>query len=309
MSGEELAPIGANEYDSAVNSSDVVMDLLDELRAGQYGVSAWARFVTRSWKISQQTAQAHPRLARSWRRVAVGLTLAECAALLAEARLGGATGGVAARQAAPGTALCLTYTLFDAYTHLGMNQSASGEPLYDTLGLPTILTLTRGAVTGMLLGRLLGRAPLSRGVVALALAAASVSDVADGYLARKTKRTTRLGAYLDSETDFGFGVAMALTLLARGKAPFWFVSGMLARWLAPFAFALVAYFGQGRRVQIGSTALGKAAGLAQTLTFGVALAPERALQRLPGPMRLWRVITLALFIAAPLYQVVKAQSR
>jgi phosphatidylglycerophosphate synthase len=289
--------------------SDVVLELLAELRAVRYAPAGWARFGARSWRIARCTARAHPRLTRSWRRVALGLMLAELVALAVEARLGGDEGRRAARRAAPGAALCLACILANTYVHLGMNQEVQGGPLHDTLELPTILTLSRGAVAGLLVGHLVGGAPAKGAVPFLALATASVTDIADGQLARLTRRTTRLGAYLDSEADFGFALAIGFTLMTRRALSVWLVMGMLARWLTPFAYALVIYFGTGHRVRIGSTLIGKAAGVAQTVTLGIAVLPERMRRRLLGPQRAVHITTLTLLVAAPLAQFMKTRSR
>lgn len=302
MPGDDLKKARTGFSAGARPRSDVVLDLLSELRAGGYTPSAWARFVARSWRMARQTADGHGQLVRSWRRVVVGLTLAELAALTAEGLTGGEEGLSAARGAAPGAALCLAYTLSDVYAHLGMNHDAVDAPLYDTLGLPTILTLARGATAGALFGHLLGSAPASDSVLRVALALAGLTDIADGHIARKTGRATRLGAYLDSEADVGFTLAMTLTLWARRALPGWFVAATLARWLVPFAYALAAYFGQGSRVPIGSTTVGKAAGVAQTVTFGMALLPERASERTLRLRRAVYAVMLALLVAAPLAQ-------
>jgi len=286
---------------------DIVLEMLHDLRTGQYRPSAWVRFAVQSWRMSQQTAQARPWLVRSWRRAVLGLTLAEAAIFMAEARTGGDEDLRVARRAAPGAAICLVYTLTDAYVHLGMNNEARGAPLLDTVGLPTVLTLTRCMVTGILFGHLLGGVPARRSLTQLALAAASITDVADGYLARKLHRTTRLGAYLDSEADFGAGIAVSLTLLARRSLPAWLVAGMLARWAAPFAYTLACYFGQGSRVRIGSTFPGKVAGVAQTVTLGMALLPDHVVRRVSGLRRALQVVTAVLLIAAPISQFARTR--
>lgn len=311
MNEDEVSPVCMSSSDCAPISTDVVLDLLDTLRADHYTLTGWARFGARSWHIARQTAGAHPRLARSWRRVAIGLALAEVGTLIAEAHLGGVNGRTAARRAAPGAALCLAYTLGDAYVHLGMNQAATGAPLYDTLGLPTILTLNRSAVAGLLAGHLIGdlagRAPVSGAVLSLALAAASVTDIADGQLARTMGRSTRLGAYLDAEADVALALAMTMTLVARRALPGWLATALFARWLTPFAYALTAYFGQAGRVPIGSTRVGKVAGVAQMATLGLALLPERALKRAPGLRCALHVSLAALLVAAPLAQLAQAR--
>jgi len=331
--------VHADTVDGIRTRPDVVLDLLHELRASRYLPAAWVRFVVRSWRLSQQTAQTHPHLVHSWRRAAVGLTLAEGALLLAEAHTAGgacSTAACSARRAAPGAALCLAYTLADAYVHLGLNRDRDTtgrpdaphspfpdspheprheprhEPLYDTLGMPTVLTLTRGAAAGVLFGHLLSGAPAPCAITSTVLTVAGITDVADGYLARRLRRTTRLGAYLDSEADFGVGLALTLTLRAQGRLPSWLVAGTLTRWFVPFAYTLFCYFGRGRRVQIGSTRTGKAAGVAQTLALGMALLPERVAQRSGGLRRTVEIIAALLLIAAPFAQLertVRTESR
>ncbi|HUY76088.1 MAG TPA: CDP-alcohol phosphatidyltransferase family protein [Ktedonobacterales bacterium] len=302
MPEDDLTP-AQNGFDTdAPARSDVVLDLLGELRAARYTPTGWARFGVRSWRLARHTANSHPRLTRSWRRVALGLALAELLALVAEERLGGDEAVRAARRAAPGAALCLAYTLADAYVHLGMNQETYGAPLHDTLGLPTILTLSRSVLAGLLIGHLVGGEPASDAVLSLALTVASLTDIADGQLARILHRQTRLGAYLDSTADCGVALAATLTLVERRALPRWFVAGILARWLMPFTYALVSYFGTGRRVRIGSTWAGKAAGVAQTLTLGVASLPERLRSRRRGLQCVLHVTTLALLVLAPLAQ-------
>jgi len=309
MSGDDLTQARMSPNKSAPARSDVVLDLLRELRAARYAPPGWARFGLQSWRLARHTARSHPRLTRSWRRVALGLTLVELTALAAEARLGGDEGARAARRAAAGAALCLAYTLADVYVHLGMNQETHGAPLHDTLGLPTILTLSRSVVAGLLTGHLVGREPANDAVLSLALTVASLTDMTDGQLARTLRRPTRLGAYLDSEADFGVALATTLTLVARRALPAWFVAGILARWLSPFAYALLSYFRAGRRVRIGSTLAGKAAGVAQTVTLGVALLPERLRRRRLGLQRTLHVVTLILLVVAPLAQFLRTWSR
>ena len=290
-----------NTTPTSAEPPDFVLDLLRELRADAYRPRAWGRFFARSWRVSRRTARAHPRLVASWRRTAGALALAESAALAAVARAGGEQERDAAVRALPGTALCLAYTLGDAYVHLALNQPAErAAPLHESLGMPTALTLVRGTASGLLLGYLLGGRPAARPLAAAALGVALATDVADGALARATHRTTRLGAYLDGEVDFGFGVALGLTLLARGWLPRWLAALLLARWLAPLGYALASYFGGIARVEIGSTAVGKAAGVAQAVTIGIALLPERVSGRVPGLRRALHLTTAALLIAAPL---------
>lgn len=290
----------------AADTPDFVLDLLRELRADGYRPSAWGRFFARSWHVSRRTACEHPRLVASWKWTALALALGDAASLLAAAHADGDEAWITAARALPGTTVCLAYTLGDAYVHLAMNQPDRAAPLYETLGVPTALTLARGAASSLLLGHLLGGRPASRELAAAALGVALATDLADGALAHAQHRTTRLGAYLDGEADFGFGLALGLTLLARGWLPRWLAVLLLARWTAPLGYALTRYFGGIARVEMGSTPVGKAAGLAQAATIGVALLPERVSGRFPRLRRALHLATAALLIAAPLSQLARA---
>lgn len=279
---------------------DFVLELLAELRAAGYHPSAWWRFFARSWRRSRATARAHPPLVRSWGVMAATLGATEAGALALEAGVEGERS--AALRAIPGAALAFAFTHFDVYCHLSMNARRRGDELYPALGLPTRLTLARGACAGLLWGHLLGGRPAGRRLLLAALAGACVTDIADGAVARATGRVTRLGQYADSQADFGFGVAYALTLAARRWLPRWLVALLLARWLAPFAFALASYFGWVRRVPIQSTNAGRAAGVAQAATLAAALLPDGVAGHVAPFRRALHVATAALLVAAPLAQ-------
>lgn len=278
-------------------AADFVLDLLAELRASGYRPEGWVGFLGRSWRQSRATARAHPALVASWRRVAVGLGSAQAAALLVEAACGAVS---PARSAAPASVVGLAIALADTYVHLGLNDPKRGQALYAEVGAPTTLTLARRGIAALLWGHLLARRPVGRGYLATALLAALATDMADGALARRHHRTTRLGSYMDGAADFELWSAVALTLSARRLLPRWLLALLLARWLGPLAVAYASYFGWVSRVELGSTAIGKLSGGAQAATLGVALLPETAQRRL-GPLRTpLHVVTAGLLVVAPL---------
>jgi cardiolipin synthase len=278
---------------------DFVLDLLAQLRVAGCHPGAWWRFFARSWRRSRETARAHPALVRSWALTAGTLAAAEAAALALEASVEGEPS--TALRAIPGAALAFAFTHLDVYCHLGMNARRRGDELYPDLGLPMRLTLARGACAGLLWGHLLGGRPAGRRLLLATLAGACVTDIADGAAARATGRVTRLGQYADSQADFGFSVAYVLTLAARRLLPRWLVTLLLARWLAPFAFALASYFGWVRRVPIQSSNVGRVAGVAQAATLAVALLPNgEATGRVAPVRRALHIATAALLVAAPL---------
>jgi CDP-diacylglycerol--glycerol-3-phosphate 3-phosphatidyltransferase/cardiolipin synthase len=285
---------------------DFVLDLLAELRRGGYRPAGWRRFFARSWAQARATARAHPALVRSWRRTAAGLALAEAGTLALEARLGA---GETARQAALPAVAAYAYAQLDAYVHLGLHAPARGAPLHEDFSLPNTLTQARRALAGLLWAHLWTGRPASQPLAAAALLAAGVTDVADGQLARRTGRVSRLGHYLDATADCSFALALGLTLVQRRTLPRWLAALLLARWSVPLAYALNTYFVGIRRAPLGTTWAGKAAGIAQAAALGAALLPTRVLEGRAGARAALHAMTALLLVAAPLAQLRRAARR
>ncbi len=298
---EPVAIPPAPPSDAMGAADDFVLALLHELRAGRlYRPRSWARFLARSWGQSRAFAGTHPQLAASWRGAAVALTLAQTGALAAAApRLGSARTLAAALVLAP----LHSWTLTDVWAHLSMNAPTRDATPATTLGAPNVVTLTRRSVADYLWARLLVGAPVTAPTALAALFAAGATDIADGALARGLQRQSRLGAYLDATADLEFWLALALTLALTRRLPAWLGALLAIRFLAPFAVVLASYFGLLARLPIGSTALGKAAGVAQALLFAEAVAPEPMRRRLLWLRPALRVSVVALLILAPLAQV------
>lgn len=71
---------------------------------------------------------------------------------------------------------------------------------------------------------------LQRDVAAMALLVAfGASDWVDGFLARRLKQRTQLGARLDPVADRLYILATVIVLMVRGIVPVWFVVVLLAR--------------------------------------------------------------------------------
>jgi CDP-diacylglycerol---glycerol-3-phosphate 3-phosphatidyltransferase len=120
------------------------------------------------------------------------------------------------------------------WQHLDDNRSqAAGGNLFASLGPANQVTIARAVLTGALAGFLPG--PWPQGWLAwvpggLYLLVA-VLDFVDGFLARVTGRTTRLGELLDMKWD-GAGVLIGAALAVRyEQAPVWFLLVALARFI------------------------------------------------------------------------------
>jgi len=168
------------------------------------------------------------------------------------------------------------------------------------INLPTALTLLRVTMAPGLAVFLLDRQ------VALALATfliAALSDVADGWLARRWRQETQLGIALDPVVDVVFNMTMFGALAAVGLLPPWVLGVAALRYgiLVVGGICLCLFVGP---VRIRPTFFGRATGVvASTLVALVMLlhlAGGRASERL---MPLTE-IAIGVLLSATVFQVV-----
>src|SRR5262245_56672760 len=98
---------------------------------------------------------------------------------------------------------------------------------------PNLLSLARLPLAALF--------PLVADRLAPALAilfAAGVTDVLDGWLARRSGMVTTTGAIVDPLADKVFALAVVGTLLAQGRLPLWGVPALLAREILEVPLAL-----------------------------------------------------------------------
>lgn len=87
---------------------------------------------------------------------------------------------------------------------------------HDLHNLPTLLSLTRAPLAVAFV--LLRDNPLAELAV---LAAAGLSDVLDGWVARRTGKTSAVGAFVDGLVDKIFVFGVALAVLLSGRVAWW----------------------------------------------------------------------------------------
>ncbi len=80
------------------------------------------------------------------------------------------------------------------------------------INFPTFLTLIRIAVIPVIIAFFYSGYDWSRQAASLLFGAASITDVVDGYLARKWNQESKLGAFLDPVADKLIVVVMAILL-------------------------------------------------------------------------------------------------
>ncbi len=255
------------------------------LRQKGYSPLAWAAFLAGAWDLSRATARAHPALTRMWRdRV---ILRAATLPLLARA--------LRCPAASPYLWGIYVYQQADLYIHLGLNGAPNSSTPRTAFPLATECTLLRAyAAAALLAGTTAPRRALALGVA---------TDILDGYLARRTRRRTRLGAYLDGAYD-------ALLLLAAARAARWrhdanrYVE--YAAWLrvgGTAAAGLVAYVALPDHVApMASTWPGRLAGGVQTVALVAALSDAPPSAR---PSRRWSIAMALSAIAAIAAQVAR----
>lgn len=282
------------------DESQFVVDLLATLRRERFSLAAWARFFARSWQMSRYTANTHPGLKYSWKRIS--LTLGVIALVLLIASYGLEGWAITARLL-PGFLFCLVWQISDLYWHLGLNRHLLTGTLLPGIGIANFCTQLRGLIASYLLGRLIGGVSTPTIVILSAFLSGMVMDILDGYIARRTHTRSKLGQISDGEADFCFYLAVTVMLIQQHILPLWIGIVMLVRFLLPLLAALASYFLMAQPARFGSTFWGKCAGLAQCLYFLVLLAPAQlsVVTRLVNlPLLL---ITLMFMIVAPTVQI------
>ena len=114
---------------------------------------------------------------------------------------------------------------------LDQNHPPGQKELYPDLGSANRLTIFRGIAYAWMAGFLLMPRPggLMDWLPALLYGGASIADVFDGYLARRSGRVSRLGVTLDMEFD-GLGVLVGCALAVQyGQLPLLFLLVAAAR--------------------------------------------------------------------------------
>jgi CDP-diacylglycerol--glycerol-3-phosphate 3-phosphatidyltransferase len=130
--------------------------------------------------------------------------------------------------------------------------------------LPNLVSLYRVAALPVLLWSLRCDGDAASGLTLALLGTAAISDLADGWLARRLGRTSRLGQILDPLADKVFLGGLAIGLVLWRDFPVWLLVLLLAR----DAAITVAGFGllRRRQVVIPANLLGKVSTAVMSLT-------------------------------------------
>jgi len=151
------------------------------------------------------------------------------------------------------------------------------------MNLPNSLTVTRIFLVPLLVVVLLTKVkgPVILGLPkdilgALIFALASLTDWADGYLARRRKQITPLGQFIDPIADKLLTIAALIAIVQMELAPAWMVVVIIGRDITVTA---LRSFGYARNVSMPASPLGKMKMIAQVVAV-LALILSHAAMRM-----------------------------
>ena len=176
------------------------------------------------------------------------------------------------------------------------------------MNLPNSLTLARIVLVPLLVVVLLtkfnGWEPfgISKELLAAGIfAVASLTDWADGYLARRRKQVTGLGQWMDPLADKLLVTAALVSLAQMGLAASWMVVVILGR---EFAVTLLRAVAHARGQALPASPIGKLKMVAQVVAILALILGSQQVTRLQqlGTIALWVATVTALISAADYYR-------
>ena len=218
-------------------------EVLAELKASGFRPQAWVRFIAQSLSFARERRRDRPLEHRAT-VVLGGLGLAAWVAVAATGR---------PWLAAAGALWWVLATLMLDW-HLGMLETQDGRRV-DGLGPANMLTFLRAGTPPAVFALFATSAGIGL------LAAAGLSDVLDGWLARRRGETTRLGRWLDGSVDGLVIGAAALGSLQTGRAPAWLIALILVRYAAPWILVATMTFAHAKTPDPARLVSGRLPGL------------------------------------------------
>jgi cardiolipin synthase (CMP-forming) len=273
-----------------------VEEYLKDVRAAGYRRAAWTEYLRRVGKLVRARVWNNPQATRSVLTVGTGVFVLH---VLVSLWVSFALGSGTAVSYLWGAGLAtLGATLF-CLAHLGLIRTPEGVPC-SRLNLADWLTLLRLTMAPAALAF----AAAGAWKVALAwIVVGGLTDVADGFLARRLGVGTQLGRVLDPIVDIVFNVCLIVGLFCGRLLPAWVLAPVLLRYGLLVFGALYIYVARGP-VRIQPTAFGKATGVITYVLIGllVLLAAQGSAELVA---RIEQVLETAigLLAAAAVFQV------
>jgi len=160
-----------------------------------------------------------------------------------------------------------TNTFSGLYTIIKIIKMNKQQP--KILNLANLLTLSRVAAIPILVILLLFEARTTSILAALLFLAATLTDLLDGFLARRRKLVTNFGRFLDPLADKLLNSAALIMLIPLGRVAAWMVFLIIGRDLAVTGLRAIA---STEGIVIDASLLGKRKTLTQNIAICLLLA-------------------------------------
>jgi cardiolipin synthase len=249
-------------------------ELIDEIAHDHYSLRAWRRLLSRSWLRSLEDIDKSPARTRSFWFWVVAVAAMGIGIILLTLWFR------APEQALMASLLWLPWyagSVFFVVTHLGMVDDSHGMP-HQRLLLPNGLSFMRLALAPLIIWPCLQipAHPVTGSIFALFLATLLVSDLLDGWLARRNDQCTRLGRMLDVIADMAILTFLAIGLYLAEIIPGLLLLLLIVRYPTLLIVLLVLSFARGP-ITMRPSIIGKATTFATSvvllgLTFQTFLA-------------------------------------
>jgi CDP-diacylglycerol---glycerol-3-phosphate 3-phosphatidyltransferase len=138
------------------------------------------------------------------------------------------------------------------------------------LGWPNVLSLGRILLIPIVVLLLSMDRAETRWLALIVFVVGALSDLADGYLARRHAMTTQVGAWLDPLSDKLFVIVPAVVLSVRDEFPWWAMAVIVLR---EVTVSLLRWRLDRRGVSMPASRAGKAKTFSQVSAVGLAIAP------------------------------------
>lgn len=246
-----------------------VIGLLNELKQGGYSRRAWAAFWRASWIRSMQILQLNDELRASWLRFTIFGVIAVSLADVLALRYAGLQTGLWFLFS---SLLWWGVLMLDLALHLGLMVNLESGELQSTVGWPNRLTEIRGfAAVWVAWGAHWASAGSYVPLVSV-FGIAAVTDLLDGWLARRGHALTRWGRLYDPIMDGIFFSVAAIALAIIGIVPEWLAALVTFRYALPIVGGITFLLVRRRTLRVRHTPWGRASSAAIALTVFAAAA-------------------------------------
>ncbi|MGH2681342.1 MAG: CDP-diacylglycerol--glycerol-3-phosphate 3-phosphatidyltransferase [Actinomycetota bacterium] len=138
------------------------------------------------------------------------------------------------------------------------------------LGWPNVVSIGRIALIPVVVVLISVDRAETRWLALAVFIVGALSDLADGYLARRHEMKTPVGAWLDPLSDKLFVIVPAVTLSMLGEFPWWATAVIASR---EVAVSFLRWRLDQRGVSMPASRAGKAKTLSQLFAVGLSIAP------------------------------------